>query len=134
MIVSPFRFASYEPRFVIEDYNVASLHHAIALWRQLTFRDEAVTFAAAYPTALLLTGGDHPGPFHPWRPVSLARADVVAYILKWLDTAEVAEPRPNFDGTEAKGFCAFWGYFNSEELAHGYGSFIVTTKWFEIHK
>lgn len=132
MITSPFRFASYEPRFAIEHHDPRALRHAVELWQDLTFRRGPVTHAATYPSALLLTGGEHPGPFHPWRRVDAP--DVVDYVTTWLATATVDEPQPNFDGAEAKGFCAFWGYFNGAELDHGYGAFVVTTKWIEIHK
>jgi len=137
MIRSPYRFPSYEPRFVIEDYNPAALHHAIALWKNHDWRhDDSVTHVARYPDTLLMTRGDHPGPFHPWEklPVPLAPADIVPFITSWLATAEVDEPEPNFDGSEAKGFSAFWGYFRGEEADNIYGSFVVKTKWFEIHK
>lgn len=45
---------------------------------------------------------------------------------------DVDEPRPSFDGSEVKGFSAHWGYFGGKEAP--YGCFVVTTKWFEIHK
>ena len=136
MIRSPFRFDSYEPRFVIEHYDPRLLAHAIALWVSCDYHGGPVTHAARSPTTLLLTRGDHPGPFHPWEklPRPLAMDEVAPYIASWLKTATVEEPEPNFDGSEAKGYSAFWGYWRGEELEHGYGCFIVQTKWFEIHK
>lgn len=131
---APFHFASYEPRFVLEDHTIASLHHAVALWQRMTFRPGPVTFAAVYPTMLLLRSGEHPGPFHPWQPVEIALADVPAYVAAWLHSATVDEPMPNFDGGETLGYSAFWGYFRGEEVDHSYGALVITTKWFEIHK
>jgi len=131
---APFHFASYEPRFVIEDHDTSSLHHAVALWQRMTFRPGPVTFAAAYPTMLLLTSDAHPMPFHPWKPVTLALADVPAYVATWLRSATCDERMPNFDGSEELGYSAFWGYFNSKEVEHSYGALVITTKWFEIHK
>jgi hypothetical protein len=132
---SPFRFDSYEPRFAIEDFDTRSLVHAVELWQQMSFKPGPVTFAAKYPNALLLCAGDHHPPIHPFEPVSVAVEDVVAYVRAWFETATVEEPRPNFDGDEFKGFCAFPGYFVGQELEpHAYDCFVVVTKWIEIHK
>lgn len=129
-----FHFDSYEPRFVIEDYAIASLHHAVALWQRMTFRPGPVTFAASSPAMLLLTSDPYRKPWHPWQPLTLALADVPGYVATWLRSARCDEAMPNFDGGVELGYSAFYGYFRSEEVEHAYGALVVTPKWFEIHK
>lgn len=136
---SPFASESWEPRFVVEHYDVGALAHAVELWRVCNFAFGAaarIRYVAREPTWMQVAHPDAHLPLvrPPWVELEqpVVAADVAGLVQRWLDTATYPE-QPWFDGVEAKGYCAYWAYFGSRDFG-SYRSLVVIPKWFEIHK
>jgi hypothetical protein len=138
---SPFASSSWEPRFVIEHFDNASLGHAVELWRrcselELSFpADASIRYVAREPACLRVAHPHaHASTRAPWTALErpIVAADVPALVRTWLETATYPE-EPWFDGGEARGYCVYWSYFGSEDGDDG-RALVVIPKWFEIHK
>ena len=138
---SPFASPSWEPRFAVEHYSEAALQSAVALWGQCIGTnhkpgsDELVRYATRHPDHLLV---EHPGSWHPGAldalPEPIPLASLAGWIRSWWLSTATYPAEPNFDGSEARGFCVFWAHYNCEEVKGSAGALVVLPKWIEIHK
>lgn len=135
---SPFSSPSWEPRFVVEHHDDEPLRHAVELWRLCNtwFPPGAlIRYVAREPTRLQIAHPDSSRPWDaPWTTLDqpIVAAEVPALVHQWLKTATYPE-QPWFEGGEARGYCVYWAYYDSEDEA-AYRPLVVLPKWFEIHK
>ena len=132
MSQSPFASPSWEPRFAVDHSSEAAMRNVVDLWALSTnlYSLDAITHATAEPARLVLAHPRHARGEPLAKPIALPA--LAAYIMAWLATATYPA-RPNFDGSERRGFSAFVNYYGSG-LDGSYDGLIVEPKWFEIHK